>query len=473
MNLVFWGMNDKKHYSFKKIWSKPRLMLVLITLFCAAYTMAPRQAQACCACCLITDHTKLHSDTVSAISDTTEAGFKGLVDALYANSPNTWWEGMVLPQLRSYTSQMSALIINYPLAIGAFFDAQAQQEVMTRMQVLTAQTARDQIPAVSMCEFATLSKSLAATKTAKEDMIRAVSLQNLKRVSLDKSLAGSKNVNEDALSRFDQFKAKYCFSTAQASDHAGLLEGICTATTATRKSNRDINFTQLLGIPKTISATLYPTAPNNYGANESLSQFEDIIALSRNLYGHTPTEPLAEGVLKKTTEGLARLQLIKKRALQAKRNAAQHSFANYVGLKAPTDNTDDSDLSIKPHMEALLTALGIDNGAGNEFNDYLVQTGGVSLSGLSNTSPSYWAQMEVLTKTLYQNPSFFINLYDNPANVKRQQAAMKAIDLMQERDIHETALRSETLLSLWLDSALEDYGQDITQEWANMKAAKK
>jgi hypothetical protein len=412
----------------------------------------------------------LHHGTVDTITETTEDGFEALVNFLYADSPNTWWEGMVLPQLRSYATQMTTLIINYPLAIGAFFDAQTQQEAMTRMQVLTAQTARDQIPAVSMCEFATLSKSLAATKTAKGDMIRAVSLQNLKRVSLDKDFVGSENVNKDALTRFEQFKAKYCFSTAQSSDHAGLLEGICTATAATRKSNRDINFTQLLGTPKTISATLYPTAPNAYGSIESLSQFEDIIALSRNLYGDVLTEPLAEGVLKKSTEGLARLQFIKKRSLQAKRNVAQHSFANYVGLKAPTDNTDDSELSVKPHMQNLLITLGIDGSANNEFSDYFALAGGAS--SLASTSPSYWAQMEILTKTLYQNPTFFINLYDNPANVKRQQAAMKAIDLMQERDIHETALRSETLLSLWLDSALEDYGEDITQEWANMKAAK-
>tara|TARA_R110002124_G_scaffold149220_1_gene315198 strand:- start:366363 stop:367601 length:1239 start_codon:yes stop_codon:yes gene_type:complete len=409
----------------------------------------------------------LHSDTVSTISDTTEAGFESIVDLLYADSPNTWWESMVLPQLRSYTSQMTTLIINYPLAIGAFFDAQSQQDSITRMQVLSAKTTRDHMPAVSMCEFATLSKSLVATKIAKDNMVKAMSLQNLKRVTLDKSLAGSKSVNEDAQSRFEQFKAKYCFSTPQASDHAGLLEGICTATAGTRKNNIDINFTQLLGAPKTISATLYPA---NYGSNESRSQFEDIVALSRNLYGDTPTEAITENNVKKTTEGLSRLQLIKKRTLQAKRNVAQHSFANYVGLKAPTDKADDSSLSITPHMQNLLLALGLDGSAGNEFSDYFAQTGGPT--SLSNTSPSYWAQMEVLTKTLYQNPRFFVNLYDNPANVKRQQAAMKAIDLMQERDIHETALRSETLLSLWLDSALEDYGQNITQEWANMKAAK-
>ena len=463
-------MNDKKHCNVKNIWPKSRLILVFVTLLCAGFSINPREAQACCNCCLITDHQDYHKGTQDSVKDTTEAGFESLVDFVYANSPDTWWELMVLPQLQAFTKQATILMINYPTAIGAFFDAQSQQNAMTRIQVLSAKTARDQMPAVSMCEFATLSKSLAATKVAKDDMVRAMSLQNLKRVSLDKGLAGSKNVNEDALSRFDQFKAKYCFSTGQASDHAGLLEGICTATALTRKSNRDINFTQLLGVPKTLSATFYPTTPNIYGANESVSQFEDIIALSRNLYGDVPTEAIAEGALKKTTEGLTRLELIKKRALQAKRNVAQHSFANYVGLKAPTDKNDDSNLAVRPHMQSLLAALGVDGSANNEISDYFAQAGGAS--ALSNTSPSYWAQMEVLTKTLYQNPSFFINLYDNPANVKRQQAAMKAIDLMQERDIHETALRSETLLSLWLDSALEDYGQSINQEWANMKATK-
>jgi hypothetical protein len=192
------------------------------------------------------------------------------------------------------------------------------------------------------------------------------------------------------------------------------------------------------------------------------------MALSKNLYGSTNMNASTkENLTPKTTE-TAHFNLIKRRALQAKRNVAQHSFANYVGLKAATDRANGSELSIKPHIENLLGAMGVDNSPNNQYTDYFAK----AANGLTESSPSYWTQMEVLTKTLYQDPRFYANLYDNPANVKRQQAAMRAIELMQERDIHETALRTETLLSLWLDSELESHGQNITQDWANMKAAK-
>jgi hypothetical protein len=74
---------------------------------------------------------------------------------------------------------------------------------------------------------------------------------------------------------------------------------------------------------------------------------------------------------------------------------------------------------------------------------------------------SYFGQMEALTKFIYQDPHFFIELQDKPANVERQQTSMKAIQLMQERDMFESLQRSELLLSTLLELYLVKEQQKV------------
>lgn len=472
-------MNNKKQIFFELNRTRLKFSLVLIAIAMVSFFGSTQRAEACCTCCLFTDHVSEHNDTISTITDATTDAFEALTNFVYkeqgptldpADSPQTFWHHMVLPQLKLFSLQMSTSILSFPAAIGGFLDADSQQEAQLRIQRLQAEATRDQLPAVSMCEFATLTKSLEASEKSRIETTRAISIPNLKRSTLNRELAGSENANEDIESRIEGFKSKYCFGLPNAADNSGLLADVCTATAASRKTNLDINFAQLLGAPKTIAASLYPTTPNNYGTDESVSQFEDIMALSRNLYGTNLKDKMPTQALEVKTESQPRHRLMRKRALAAKRNVAQHSFANYIGMKSTTDRADGSELSVRPHMEGLLRTLGYGSAADNELLDFFAQPGGIS--GSPNTSPSYWAQMEVLTKNLYQNPGFYANLYDNPANVRRQQAALKAIDLMQERDIHDTALRTETLLSLWLSTELDEYGKDIVEDWTNMKAGK-
>ena len=76
------------------------------------------------------------------------------------------------------------------------------------------------------------------------------------------------------------------------------------------------------------------------------------------------------------------------------------------------------------------------------------------INNLIGENPSYDTQMEILTKRLYQDPKFYVNLYDTPANVKRQKTAMKAVSLMQDRDMYESLQRSEMLMSVLLEMKL-------------------
>ncbi len=70
--------------------------------------------------------------------------------------------------------------------------------------------------------------------------------------------------------------------------------------------------------------------------------------------------------------------------------------------------------------------------------------------------PSYFAQMDVLTKKIYQDPYFYADLYDKPANVMRKNVAMRAINNIQKRDIYRSLLRSEAIMSVWLESEIEE-----------------
>jgi hypothetical protein len=72
--------------------------------------------------------------------------------------------------------------------------------------------------------------------------------------------------------------------------------------------------------------------------------------------------------------------------------------------------------------------------------------------------------MEILTKKLYQNPTFYTELYDKPANVARKNASMQAIELMQRRDMVRSLLRSEAVLSVMLETALMEKQDKIANE---------
>ncbi|MBL8636961.1 MAG: hypothetical protein JNN09_00475, partial [Alphaproteobacteria bacterium] len=50
---------------------------------------------------------------------------------------------------------------------------------------------------------------------------------------------------------------------------------------------------------------------------------------------------------------------------------------------------------------------------------------------------------------------------DNPANVQRQYASLQAFGLMQQRDIFETILRSEMLLSLIVEMEVSKFQDDV------------
>ena len=83
------------------------------------------------------------------------------------------------------------------------------------------------------------------------------------------------------------------------------------------------------------------------------------------------------------------------------------------------------------------------------------------IESMIGVQPSYWAQMDVLTKKMYQLPSFYTNLYDKPENVRRMVAAMTAIKSMQDWQITEAIKRREMLTSILLELKIRDKQDEL------------
>jgi hypothetical protein len=140
-------------------------------------------------------------------------------------------------------------------------------------------------------------------------------------------------------------------------------------------------------------------------------------------------------------------------SIAAKRSVAENSFNAIVGLKSMGSAggaLGNNGVTTYKYLGRILMDLGIPEA---EVKTYLGQD--PNISGSNIPDPSYFAQLEILSKKIYQTPYFFANLYDTPVNVKRKSAALKAIELMLDRAIFESQLRQEMSLSVLLSSKLQ------------------
>ena len=143
------------------------------------------------------------------------------------------------------------------------------------------------------------------------------------------------------------------------------------------------------------------------------------------------------------------------RSTVAKSSVAENSFNAILALKSEGTNGAYS------FLEAYLEELGVDDADGD---------GNVSdeIQDMLGQNPSYYAQMEILTKKAYQSAKFYTNLYDKPANVKRKEVAMQAIGLIQKFDLLKSYLRTESSLSVLLElsvSKIQDEVEDAISRY--------
>lgn len=382
------------------------------------------------------------------------------------------WEQSILPAMMLAAEQFTAVAMQQAMAIGMFIDAESQMNAQRLLQEIRAQVHKDYHPSLGMCEFGSMMKGIATTERRGEVTAVILAQRSQDRQLGQQDTSGTYGNDLDHDVRITHFKSLFC----NEHDRNGAMSTVCSDVVWTDTSfdedarvrmNKDIDYFSLVDSPWTLkldftneeiiddSATLNPEIHNE--------DEEHILAMASNLYAYTtfpriPARLLTNKVDKELT--IMQKAYMDMRSIVAKRSVAENSFYAISAMKAeghrlepptgaPPSTPDTLPMSARVHMEAILTELGVP---------------AAEVLGLLGDNPSYYAQMEILTKKLYQNPDFYTNLYDKPANVERKAVALQAIKLMQKFDVLKSSLRSEASTSILLELAVMDLQREIEDQ---------
>lgn len=320
---------------------------------------------------------------------------------------------------------------------GAFVDAQTFSQTLTSLQKQNSQSIVTQTASDQICRFGTLSRSLAQS----DDKARVVQLglanEMLQREVMRTGMAsayesgvGSKlGRSSDQAARNALYQKYFC---DPKNSKGAVGQGGGCATPDDTRQNRDIDTTRTLFNPVTLNLDF--SSDGSLGT-KTIDE-ENLIAMASNLFAHDLPMNMGKSdfdaiVKDDGKESDSRKEkLMEYRSLVAKRSVAQNSFAALAGMKAA------GSAGSATYVKQMLEYLGLNANAQTAF---------------LGSNPSYYAQMELLTRKLYQSPAFYANLMESPENVARQQTAMEGIGLMQDRDIYESLRRSELVLSSLLE----------------------
>lgn len=402
----------------KGMTSKLSLLAVAAISLISIFTPArPAQAQAACVgCCTCVVLRNFIIDEINRHEDFLKDSF---------------WKDKLEPSLARMTNQITEALISQTTSLGSFTEAQNNIERMRTLKTLQSDTANSYVPSEALCRFGSLSQSLAASEAKARSVRLFLTNRSQNRQLGAPDTVSSSGPNADMDARMKQFMGRYC----DARDNGGSMSRICSANSNDRFLNADIDYSKTFDTKPTLKVA--------FGSGVAPTDDEkNVLALADNLFAHELFSRPAAGALEGGREmNDSRVAFMDMRALIAKRSVAENSFNTLVGQKSQGAPGSTQ------FIAAVLKELGMEDKATLEY-----------LGG----TPSYDAQMEVLTKKLYQNPGFYVNLVDNPANVQRQYAAMQSFGLMQQRDIFDSILRSEMLLSLIVEMEIAKY-QDEAQ----------
>lgn len=367
------------------------------------------------------------------------------VDAHIQNTIRLITENYVAA-MQLMTEQLNAVTMQSTMAIGTFFDAKIQLEAQREMQRATAEAVKDYHPSEEMCRIGTFMRSVAATEQKANADRYALNQILTARYKNQAATGAAESAGGDMDARLRQFREVYC----DRSDHNGGLDFICehdqddiiagkTGIGGPVKSrlNKDIDYFRTIEMPGTLDM--------DFG-NGVLDEDEaDVIALAKNLYWPDLLQYPDPERIDDNAPGYMDAQRV-----IALNSIAHSSFTNIASMKSRAAEATAGNQPGWAFMKILMRDFGI--------SDPDIET-------MIGEEPSYWAQMEVLTKRMYQLPDFYTNLYDKPVNVERMGVALDAIKLMQMRDHYNSALRREMLSSAQLETELmnsKQYNQATT-----------
>ncbi len=452
-------------------------------LSCAAFVLlgglalTPKPSYGCANCL------DLVNAMVSSTWDEAEDQFDDKLDEEFQRVErfilDEMWQQSILPVMMRAAEQFTAVAMQQAMAIGMFIDAESQLEAQRLLQELRAQTHKDYHPSVGMCEFGSVLKSMAATERRGEVTAVILSQRSQDRQLGQSDTVGTYGNDLDQQSRILQFQARYCnvkerggsmmISLCQTDWITGAQTASATLNAEERKLiNKDIDYFTLVDSPWNMNLDftndeIVDTASTPQIHNEDE---EHILAMAANLFSHSTFPRIPPNVIhNKPGEPVSHMQktYLKLRSIVAKRSVAENSFYTISAMKAegqqidPTSSGTDQPMSSRVYMEHILEELGVPT---------------AEILNVLGENPSYYAQMEILTKKLYQNPDFYTNLYDKPANVERKTVALQAIKLMQKFDMLKSFLRNEASFSILLELAVAELQNEVEDEIQALGAVK-
>ena len=343
---------------------------------------------------------------------------------------NVFWEDNILPAMMMMTQQLTAVAMQQVQMFGSFLDANHQLETQRLFQGMQAQTQKDYQPSTGLCEFGSTIKSLAASERKSDVTAVIMSQRSLDRQLGSTATSGREGPSSDLESRIEQFKTAFC----DVRDNNNGLGPLC-GKGASKKTqiNKDIDYARTIDFPWTLDVDLTD------GGEQATDDEAAMFALANNLFAHEILFRPGPDKFKKSQD--AQITDMQKsymdaRSLVAKRSVAENSFNAIAGMKAQGSGGS------REFLAAIMGELGVKDSA--------------SLLTLLGTKPSYYAQMEILTKKIYQNPDFYTDLYDTPANVARKGLAVQVAGLMLKFDMLKSHLRAEASKSVLLELDLMD-----------------
>lgn len=347
---------------------------------------------------------------------------------------STFFIEKVGPALMLMTEQLATTAMQQVQIIGSFFDAKEKLEAQRTIQVMTAKAHKDYHPSESVCKIGSNVRSLAMSERKARLTQEGLAARMMQRQLMSaQNVSGEKGMTSDRDSRMEMVIAKFCNKADNGVDESGVtgMSELCKNTPSQDQINKDVNYTETVERKLTLELD-----PIERDGGDATKDEENVFALGANLFAQNLLPTFEESILaddSKNPYDFATFYL-KSRSIAAKRSVAQNTFAAITAMRASGDGNVD------PFLKAILKESGLNP---TEIEKHLGE------------NPSYFAQMEVLTKDMLQNPEFYSNLQDKPVNVERKSAALLALEIMQDRDIYESLIRSEAILATLLETLMQ------------------
>jgi hypothetical protein len=328
--------------------------------------------------------------------------------------------------LREMTNEFSHVMIQQVQMLGVMLDAKNQLEAQRLLGEGRAQAQRDYHPSEQVCAIGTLAQIPIAGRYHVDANTLALNTIMQRRELLSANMASAWGPFSDKISRLNAFRRIYC----NRNDNNGDLrhDSICNPEAANARPNADINYGSLIDRQRTLDV--------DFTDDDLTATERDILALAKNLFSSETFTQIPAPLVSSPYEGAAWQLMMDTRMIAAVRGVARHSFATIVGLKARGRAEEPAE-----QLRTIMQNLGV----GEEDTIALI-----------GANPSYYAQMDLITQTVFQDPTFYTGLYESPVNVSRQGVAMQALRLISDQDKLEHALRREIVLSMWLEMKLRD-----------------